>query len=79
MSDKQSTPPNNSPFMSVVQAATYLGLKRQTLDNFRWAGGGPRYRKHGGRVLYARAELDRWSGSREFRNTSKRYRPDEDA
>lgn len=65
-----------SPFLSVVQAADYLGLKRQTLDNFRWAGGGPRYRKHGGRVLYAREELDRWSSEREWKNTGEPHRPE---
>ncbi len=63
-----------SPFLSVVQAADYLGLKRQTLDNYRWAGGGPRYRKHGGRVLYTLEELDRWSSDREWENTAQPYR-----
>ena len=74
-----SEPRTSSPFLSVAEAAIFLGLKRQTLDNFRWAGGGPRYRKHGGRVFYAREELERWSRSREYRNTSRRHRPDDDA
>lgn len=63
---------SESPYLSVAEAAQYLRLKRGTLDNFRWAGGGPKYRKHGGRVMYRRDELDAWSEAREFRSTSAR-------
>lgn len=59
-------------FLSVEEAAHYLGLKRSTLDHYRWVGGGPRYRKHGGRVKYTQAELDRWSESRRFADTATR-------
>jgi excisionase family DNA binding protein len=61
-----------SPYLSVAEAAQYLRLKRRTLDNLRWAGGGPKYRKHGGRVLYRRDELEAWSEAREYRSTSAR-------
>ncbi|ACT58381.1 helix-turn-helix domain-containing protein [Hirschia baltica] len=71
------SPLTSSPFFSVVQAANYLGLKRQTLDNYRWAGGGPRYRKHGGRVLYTKDELDRWSSDRQWENTAQPFRPNQ--
>lgn len=54
-----------SPYVSVAEAATWLRLKRRTLDNLRWLGGGPKYRKHGGRVFYHRDELERWSEARE--------------
>lgn len=59
-----------SPFLTVEEAADYLKLTRSTLDNFRWAGGGPVYRKHGGRVCYHPDELERWSRDREFKSTS---------
>lgn len=59
-----------SPFLTVEEAARYLKLTRSTLDNFRWLGGGPSYRKHGGRVLYHIEELDRWSQSRAYKSTS---------
>lgn len=65
----KSFPP--SPFLSVLEAAAYLGLGRQTLDNFRWAGGGPLYRKHGGRVLYKREDLDKWSDERAYEHTGQ--------
>lgn len=62
----------DSPYVSVAEAAAYLRLKRRTLDNMRWAGGGPKYRKHGGRVFYHRDELEAWSKRREFRSTSEK-------
>ena len=63
---------SESPYLSVAEAAQYLRLKRRTLDNLRWSGGGPKYRKHGGRVLYRRDDLEAWSQAREYRSTSVR-------
>ena len=63
---------DESPYISVAEAAAYLRLKRRTLDNLRWSGGGPKYRKHGGRVFYHRDELEQWSEAREFKSTSER-------
>jgi len=59
-----------SPFMTVPEAAEFLRLRRRTLDNLRWSGGGPRYQKHGGRVVYARRELQAWSAARTKESTS---------
>lgn len=59
-----------SPYLTTDEAADYLRLKRRTLDNMRWTGGGPKYHKHGGRVLYHRDELTRWSKAREYSSTS---------
>lgn len=61
-----------SPYVSVEEAAAYLRLKRRTLDNMRWIGGGPKYRKHGGRVFYHRDDLKAWSDARAFKSTSER-------
>lgn len=57
-------------FLTVQEAADYLGLKRSTLDHYRWVGGGPRYRKHGGRVFYTQEDLDAWSEGRQFQDTA---------
>ncbi len=72
--DSDDTEPKDeqSPFVSVAEAAAYLRLARRTLDNMRWIGGGPRYRKHGGRVYYHRDDLKAWSESRAFKSTSER-------
>ncbi|MEM6554386.1 MAG: helix-turn-helix domain-containing protein [Pseudomonadota bacterium] len=66
MSDK----PKKCRFLTVVEAAEYLGLKRSTLDHYRWVGGGPKYRKHGGRVFYTQEDLDEWSEGRQFQDTA---------
>jgi predicted DNA-binding transcriptional regulator AlpA len=59
-----------SPFLDVIEAAAYLRLKRRTLDNMRWQGIGPRFRKHGGRVVYHRDDLNDWSEGAKRRSTS---------
>ena len=50
-----------SPFLTADEAAEYLRLKRHTLENMRWQGTGPKFRKHGGRIFYHRTELKQWS------------------
>lgn len=59
-----------SPFLTVDEAAAYLRLKKHTLANMRWQGTGPRFRKHGGRIVYHRDELNKWSESLRRRSTS---------
>ncbi|MDZ4842720.1 MAG: helix-turn-helix domain-containing protein [Hyphomicrobium aestuarii] len=59
-----------SPFLSVDETAVYLRLKKRTLDNMRWQGIGPRFRKHGGRIFYHRDEVVAWSESRRRRASS---------
>ena len=41
-------------------AAAMLGVSPRTMYAWRTAGIGPKYRRVGGRLLYARAELERW-------------------
>ncbi len=50
-----------SPFLITTEAAEYLQLKKRTLENMRWRGQGPKYRKHGGRVCYHVDDLEDWS------------------
>ena len=54
-----------SPFLNAEDAATFLGLQKRTLDNMRWKGTGPRFRKHGNRVFYHREDLTYYSNSRD--------------
>ena len=55
------TRPSRSPFLTTVEAADYLRLAPHTLDNMRWCGTGPKFRKHGGRILYHRDDVKSWS------------------
>src|SRR5262249_48135043 len=43
------------------EAARYLGLPCRTLEKHRTYGTGPKYRKIGGRVVYARDDLKVWA------------------
>jgi len=54
-----------SPYLTAIEAASYLRLEERTLNNMRWRGEGPAWRKHGGRVVYHREELDNWSRERD--------------
>lgn len=53
--------PGPSPFLDTGEAAAYLRLELRTLVNWRSRGDGPRWRKHGGRVVYHRDDLESWS------------------
>ncbi|MGI9375929.1 MAG: helix-turn-helix transcriptional regulator [Tsuneonella suprasediminis] len=52
MTDTHENGGRKSPFLRAQEAADYLGLTRSTLEHYRWIGGGPSYRKHGGLVFY---------------------------
>lgn len=54
-------------FLTIEDAAKLLRVKRRTLDNLRWKGIGPPYRRHGGRIVYSRRELLEWSEQRRAR------------
>jgi hypothetical protein len=56
-----TTPTIQPAFLDVRNAADFIGLSARTLDRWRWAGTGPRYRRHGGRVVYSVADLLAWS------------------
>lgn len=43
---------HQNPFLTVNGAGVFLRLKKRTLDNTRWMGTGPNFRKHGGCVYY---------------------------
>lgn len=59
-----------TPFLDTEEAADYLRLKKRTLDNMRWLGTGPRYRKHGGRIAYHIEDLQAWSDCQQRLSTS---------
>ncbi|MBL8255979.1 MAG: helix-turn-helix domain-containing protein [Pseudoxanthomonas mexicana] len=52
------------------EAARFLKLSPRTLEKMRVVGGGPRFRKHGRRVLYALVDLEAWSAERVCDSTS---------
>ena len=54
-----------SPYLTAGEAASYLRLEESTLNAMRWRKEGPCWRKHGGKVIYHRDALDKWSCSRD--------------
>ncbi len=60
-----------NPFLTVAEAAQYLRLKKRTLDNMRWMGTGPKFRKHGGRIFYHVDDLSEWSKNSRRQSTSE--------
>ena len=48
-------------YLRTPEAARFLGLSGRTLEKHRVFGTGPRYRKLGGRVVYALADLQAWA------------------
>lgn len=50
-----------SPFLNNAQAAHYIGLNWRTLQEMRWRGEGPAFRRHGRFIRYHIDDLDEWS------------------
>ena len=50
-------------YLRTPEAGRYLGLSGRTLEKHRTYGTGPRYRKIGGRVIYALSDLETWAES----------------
>jgi predicted DNA-binding transcriptional regulator AlpA len=48
-------------FLRTPEAARFLGLSGRTLEKHRTFGTGPKYRKIGGRVVYALDDLKAWA------------------
>ena len=48
-------------FLRTPEAARFLGLSGRTLEKHRTYGTGPKYRKIGGRVVYALDDLRAWA------------------
>lgn len=50
-------------YLCTKEAARFLSLSARTLEKHRTYGTGPLYRKIGGRVVYALADLLAWADS----------------
>ena len=57
-------------FLRTKEAAEFLSLSARTLEKHRCFGTGPVYRKLGGRIVYALADLDAWAEQGLRRSTS---------
>jgi len=67
---EKSFPPVTDRYLTNAEAAAVLRLSPRTLEKLRVNGGGPRFRKFGSRVIYAREDLDAWASERVCESTS---------
>ena len=58
--------------LTVVETAAYVSLSASTLNRLRVSGGGPRYAKLAGKVLYDVRDLDQWIEDSKRGSTSER-------
>ncbi|WP_245581990.1 helix-turn-helix transcriptional regulator [Phyllobacterium phragmitis] len=57
-------------YLRTDEAALFLGLSVRTMEKHRCYGTGPIYRKLGGRVVYALADLEHWANRGILSSTS---------
>ena len=57
-------------YLSVCEAAQYLGVSKSYLNKLRTKGNGPEFFKIGARVTYATEDLDAWLNQHRRRSTS---------
>jgi predicted DNA-binding transcriptional regulator AlpA len=50
------------PFLRTQEAARFVAVSPRTLEKHRSQGTGPKWRKVGGRVIYAVSDLQEWAG-----------------
>jgi len=65
--------PNACVTLTVVQAATYLGLAVSTLNKWRCHGGGPVFIKLGRAVRYRQEDLEQFVMDRRSETTTNFY------
>lgn len=58
-------------YLTQQEAAAFLRLSPRTLERMRLDSSGPRFVKAGRRVLYKASEIESWTESRTFQNTSQ--------
>jgi len=58
---------SDDDFLIASEAAAKLRIAKRTLDNHRWKGSGPKFRRHGGRIVYRHSDLLAWSEERAAR------------
>ena len=65
------TETEKSPYLRTAAAASYIGLKKSTLEKLRLTGDGPVFSKLGRTVVYNRPDLDQFVTDRRQLSTSE--------
>lgn len=62
---------NDAIYMTTDQAAELLGVSPRTLEDWRYRGCGPSYRKLGRSVRYLKSQVIEWAEEAETESTSQ--------
>ena len=80
MTDNQQTQPDTTGLpqrpMSRAEVADWLGVSQRTLERWATDGGGPPFRRVGGRVRYSPLALWRWWQAQEEVEATSQYEPE---
>jgi predicted site-specific integrase-resolvase len=60
----------NEPVFDTIAAAALLGVKKNTLEVWRYKGTGPRFVKCGSRVIYRLRDINDYLDSRTRKSTA---------
>ena len=66
---------NQTIYLTQAEAADFLRISERTLERWRVEGNGPRFRRFGRRVVYAKSDLEIWADDRCYSSTSAREAP----
>lgn len=70
MNTQNNLEPLNTPFMSVSEAAEYIGVSQSLLNKLRVEGGGPAYSKIARRIVYSANDIVGWLNEHKHNSTS---------
>jgi predicted DNA-binding transcriptional regulator AlpA len=71
MADNISAPVEARPFLHQEEAAKLLGVSTRSLERWRLTGDGPRFRKFGRRVVYARSDIFQYADCHAYQSTAE--------
>jgi predicted DNA-binding transcriptional regulator AlpA len=77
MTKKKNSGEEPEALLTSEQVATWLGLKPQTLRNWRLTGKGPRYHRLGDSpkapCAYRRSDVEAWLNERTYQHTAEEH------
>jgi predicted DNA-binding transcriptional regulator AlpA len=57
-------------YLNQSESAMFLRISERTLERWRIEGQGPRFRRFGRRIVYAKTDLETWADDRCYQSTS---------
>lgn len=61
---------DHKTYLTQFETAEFLRISERTLERWRVEGNGPRFRRFGRRVVYAKSDIEAWADGRCYQSTS---------